>query len=1739
MNKKGTRALASATVVGLVLSTVATGNVKAAPGDVTRIGGADLYETASNVAKANWKDGAENVVLVSGEGYADSLSASVLATKLNAPIILTSSKNLDKNAKDALTSLKPKNVYVVGGNYVISKEVRNEVKGLGLNIAKELHGNTQFDTNLAIADYLVDDLKVDPSEVLVVNGKDGYADALSVAPVAASKGQVLLIVSKNPADAEGAAKFVKAHNSKVTVVGTKNIVPTAVLEKLGAKEENRVNGGLTQFDTNLNVMKHFGLKYDKVYVADASDTKKGYADALVASAIAGRTGSALILTDRGNSKYTQNAINHIKENKNDKTEVEALGGNAVMPEEVVNGIKDAVKADSAELAAAKKAVKAYEDAKITNLEEINAAKALGVEANKAVEAVKDQAQREALEAKIAAKDKLVAEAEAKLQVKVESVKVVNATTVEVTTEKQQTVVPTFEIKIGDKAVTPKTVELKKDDTSKKVFTIVLNDVDTLAKKQGELLVNGKSTKYDYKLPAVASVEAVANNRVMVTFDEEVSVLDKDNFDVSPVVGSDDITVQSAIVQADKTKVLVTLDKAMTAGKSNYVFNIKADAVKDIYTDVANKNEAYQVVFNGAGIADTQGATLLSAQYEKATKKVTVVFNKEMKASLDTTKVSINGVALTAQDAAVQDANKNTFAITLSDATKAKVDALAGDLTVKVAKDAVEDLNTASLKNVETTATLKVIIAPELIDADSNYDENTHVLTLKFSTPVKVKDIAKIKVAGENVLAEKTAVLTTGDEILDKDVASETVKIKLGATNQAFVQGLDKDAKLQVKLAIGAVEDANKIENSVAYDKQIKFVIDEVKPVLKTAAYSNADKSLILEFSEPVREANINAGNIAFVINGLEVDSKANTTKVKADGNRLILTLDSADATVLQDAYNDNHTIKVILKANAVQDYAGTDVATGNNANDAMKKENAVDVVFTNTKIPTVQKNLLSNTQIKLTFSGKMDKALVENIANYNLKDIYGNVVPIKSVTQDSGNQLVAYVTTEKPMTLTTGDGEGKKAYTLTINNLKSVEGIIMPEEKFNFEGSEDKADTLAPVINTAEYKTVAGYDNDTIKVEFTEASGLDKASAINPANYVLIDGTTETQLTADNAKIELGTLAGDKQSVTITLKGINLDATKVADKPYKIKVSNVKDVLGNVIATKDNANVKALGKAAGLDDSFNAVGISGLATANPNTADKIVLTFPEELDKATAEKVENYKVVIGGDKQPVTAVLDETGKKVTLTLADTDEIKGQNVTVKLQTGLKDAAQNALLAETPVIATVADLVKPEFAAQDAIKAEAKKAADGDVITLKFTEAVQQGLAEDETKYVVKVNGTPLVAKANDDADYKAILVGDTVTITLDDNKANFVKGDVITVTAKEIKDIAGNTMDEATVKTTATTEAKATDTIAEAAFKAGSGNRVVEVTFKDKLLASTVSKEDFVVEGNVVNDVAVNGDKVTLTLAAPVTGGQKITVKASDKFSIKDEVGNDLTVKSLGGENGVETTNAAEMAAAPALTGVSVADALGQENDNKTQLTLPALPEGATKYVAKVAANADSEATPKVGDTLVGYNDINVVNDKVIVAAANGNNIAVAAVDASGKVVAFTNVKAVTTAYEAAKAAVKTADADLETSVALDTATKIVLNGKDVTLTNVKALGTAYDAKSNKDNLKAELLKDINAVADLKDKFTVTVDVDKLVISSVEIGANAKVDLTGSDEATGATLLGFTTLDAVNGTDAAN
>ncbi|EDU37742.1 cell wall-binding repeat-containing protein [Clostridium sporogenes] len=328
--KKFKRVLASSTILALVLQTnIVGGNVKAYDGQVKRFEGNNRYETAAKLATFNWTK-SDNIVLVSGEGYADALSASVLAKRLNAPIILTNPNNLNDNARQTIEKLKAKNIYVIGGEASISSKIRNRLKDNYKLI--ELKGRDRFETNLNVAEEMVK-LGVDTSEVMVVNGKDGFSDALSAAPIAAANGQILFIVSKD--NGKTATEFIQKHNSKATVIGTKNVVSDKIYNNLGASR--RVDGGANRFETNLKILKEFNVKSDThLYIANS--TGKGYADALVASALAGKFNAPLILTDTKDSKDTEKALKYIKDNIKGTTEINAVGGKSVIPESVTENI---------------------------------------------------------------------------------------------------------------------------------------------------------------------------------------------------------------------------------------------------------------------------------------------------------------------------------------------------------------------------------------------------------------------------------------------------------------------------------------------------------------------------------------------------------------------------------------------------------------------------------------------------------------------------------------------------------------------------------------------------------------------------------------------------------------------------------------------------------------------------------------------------------------------------------------------------------------------------------------------------------------------------------------------------------------------------------------------------------------------------------------------------------------------------------------------------------------------------------------------------------------------------------------------------------------------------------------------------------------------------------------------------------------------------------------------------------
>lgn len=322
---------ASAGLVTLV--TIATMSYQVKAAGTTRISGENRYETAANVASTNWTSSScKNAIIVSGESYADAVSASVLAKTLNAPILFTESESLDSNTQNALEKLKPENIYIIGGTGVVSQSVQNLLSDYNVT---RLSGENRYSTNLAVADKLVE-LGVKANKVLVVGGQ-GFSDALSTAPIASAKNEILLLADNNENDMEGTAEFVSKNNSDVMVIGTENMVNSKIYNKLNAS--NRLDGGKDRFETNLKILDYYkdNLKNNKMYVADIAGNS--YADALVATALSGKYSAPLVFTGTEGETGTINAIFYINSNADKySTSINVVGGTGILPNSIVNSI---------------------------------------------------------------------------------------------------------------------------------------------------------------------------------------------------------------------------------------------------------------------------------------------------------------------------------------------------------------------------------------------------------------------------------------------------------------------------------------------------------------------------------------------------------------------------------------------------------------------------------------------------------------------------------------------------------------------------------------------------------------------------------------------------------------------------------------------------------------------------------------------------------------------------------------------------------------------------------------------------------------------------------------------------------------------------------------------------------------------------------------------------------------------------------------------------------------------------------------------------------------------------------------------------------------------------------------------------------------------------------------------------------------------------------------------------------
>jgi N-acetylmuramoyl-L-alanine amidase len=299
-----------------------------------RLGGADRYETSTAVSKEGWTS-SDYVVLANGQSYADALCAAPIAKKYGAPILLTSKDKLSDSVKSEIERLNASNVIEMGGTGVISTAIENELKtDMSLNVTR-IGGKDRYETSVLAAKELGSF-----NDIVLASG-EGYADALSIAPIAASQGYPILLTSKNSIP-ESVKDYISSNKSLIKnsyVIGGDGVISDSSVS--GLPSPIRLMGN-DRYATNVSVINHFksSMKFDKLYVVRGNGPKGNeFADALSVSSLAAKTSSPVILTYNTLSETTENFI---KSNIEKDTDIIAVGGTASVPDSLISTIKSIV-----------------------------------------------------------------------------------------------------------------------------------------------------------------------------------------------------------------------------------------------------------------------------------------------------------------------------------------------------------------------------------------------------------------------------------------------------------------------------------------------------------------------------------------------------------------------------------------------------------------------------------------------------------------------------------------------------------------------------------------------------------------------------------------------------------------------------------------------------------------------------------------------------------------------------------------------------------------------------------------------------------------------------------------------------------------------------------------------------------------------------------------------------------------------------------------------------------------------------------------------------------------------------------------------------------------------------------------------------------------------------------------------------------------------------------------------------
>ncbi|GAB6172979.1 hypothetical protein JCM15765_24570 [Paradesulfitobacterium aromaticivorans] len=306
----------------------------------TRLSGSSRYQTAKAISENLASGTVNNVVLCSGNGFADALAASVLAHKLGAPILLVDSGvDSSNDAFDYVSKhLDPSgSVYIIGGTGVISKDFEDSLNKLGFMNVKRIAGSDRYETDLDT----VKEINAGSNSPVIIASGENYPDALAISGFAGYYGWPILLVQHDSVSEQIKTYIGTSKPSTFYIVGGTGVITSDVESQLESLVPNakiiRLKGN-DRFGTTAEVARTFAPAPSNIYLT----TGFGFADALAGSALAAKNGEPILLIDP-QSQVLPPAISsyltQLYQNGINPT-INTFGGEQAVPDSIISNVEN-------------------------------------------------------------------------------------------------------------------------------------------------------------------------------------------------------------------------------------------------------------------------------------------------------------------------------------------------------------------------------------------------------------------------------------------------------------------------------------------------------------------------------------------------------------------------------------------------------------------------------------------------------------------------------------------------------------------------------------------------------------------------------------------------------------------------------------------------------------------------------------------------------------------------------------------------------------------------------------------------------------------------------------------------------------------------------------------------------------------------------------------------------------------------------------------------------------------------------------------------------------------------------------------------------------------------------------------------------------------------------------------------------------------------------------------------------